>query len=139
MVVRRTSLRDVGGFDERLGPGSAFFGAEDMDLGYRLLKARMRLASTPDLHMVHHQWRDPADLPHLFYSYNFGHSAFCAKHLRQGDLLPARFFAGQVVDDARMLASAVRRRSRLVARVAARRSRGTWAGLVAGWREFGPR
>jgi GT2 family glycosyltransferase len=135
-VCRRDVLLAVGGFDTRLGPGSSFPGAEDMDLGYRLLKAGYRVASTPGFEIVHQQWRDPADLPRLFYGYNVGGAAFCAKHVRGGDLRPLRFLAEQVGGDLRMVASALRRRSLVRARVAAARSAGTWSGFVRGLRRL---
>lgn len=137
MVIRRETLASLGGFDERLGPGGALRGAEDMDLNHRLLGSGARVASTPTFTLIHHHWRAPAAMPEHFEGYNFGHSAFCAKHLRAGDLYALGLFVCQIADDARMLASAVRRRSRLRARVAMRRAVGTWAGLVAGWRAYG--
>jgi GT2 family glycosyltransferase len=108
-----------------------------MDLGYRLLKAGYRIASTPGFEIVHEQWREPGDLPRLFYGYNLGGAAFCAKHLRSGDLRPLRFLLVQVGGDARMVLSAVRRRSRVRARVAAARTAGTWSGLALGLRKLG--
>jgi O-antigen biosynthesis protein len=136
LVVRRSVLLEAGGFDPRLGPGSPFFGAEDVDFNYRLLRRGYVLASTPQLRVLHHQWRDPARLPRLMYGYNVGHSAFCAKHLLKRDPRPLAFVARQVGDDVKMLASAVRRRSWLRARVAAWRTAGTWRGLVAGLKRF---
>jgi glycosyltransferase involved in cell wall biosynthesis len=136
-IVRRDTFLAVGGFDARLGPGSPHHGAEDIDLNYRLLRGGHRVASTPALRMVHHQWRDAAAIPRLMYGYNLGHSAFCAKHLRAGDRGPLRLIARQAADDGRMLASALHRRSWLRARVAAYRTAGTWVGLARGWRAFG--
>jgi GT2 family glycosyltransferase len=137
LVVRRDAFLAEGGFDPRLGPGSRFRGAEDMDFNYRMLRAGRRLASTPALRMVHHQWRDRGELPRLMYGYNLGQAAFCAKHLRRGDAGVLPILAGQAFDDAKMLASAGRRRSWLRARVAGFRAVGTVRGLVAGWRAFG--
>lgn len=137
VVVRRESFLASGGFDPRLGPGSPFFGAEDIDFNYRQLRAGRVVASSPDVRMVHHQWREEDRLPRLMYGYNLGHSAFCAKHLRRGDLRVLALVGRQAVDDARMLASAVRRRSALRARVALWRAAGTWRGLFDGWRAFG--
>jgi GT2 family glycosyltransferase len=138
LVVRRSTFLAHGGFDPRLGPGSPFRGAEDMDFNYRLLRAGRRLASTPALRMVHHQWRERSELPRLMYGYNLGQAAFCAKHLRRRDPGVLPVLGGQALDDLRMLASAVRRRSWLRARVAAYRAVGTVRGLLAGWRRFGP-
>jgi GT2 family glycosyltransferase len=49
-MVRRSALRDVGGFDERF-----FMYAEDVDLGCRLRDAGWRLAHLPDISAVHVQ------------------------------------------------------------------------------------
>ena len=136
VVVARASFLELGGFDTRLGPGSRFFGAEDIDLNYRLLRSGRVVASTPAVRMTHHQWRDRDALPRLMYGYNLGHSAFCAKHLRAGDGRVLGLVGRQLADDGRMLASAVRRRSWLRARVAGWRLRGTLRGLVDGWREL---
>ena len=95
------------------------------------------IASTPGFEIVHEQWREPNDLPRLFYGYNLGGAAFCAKHLRSGDLRPLRFLLVQVGGDARMVLSAVKRRSRVRARVAAARTAGTWSGLALGLRKLG--
>lgn len=136
-VCRRSVFLAAGGFDPRLGPGSRFYGAEDMDLGYRLLREGYRVGSTPEFEIVHEQWREPGELPRLFYGYNVGGAAFCAKHLRAGDARAALFLLEQVKDDARMFASALRRRSALRARVAVARTAGTWSGLARGLRALG--
>jgi glycosyltransferase involved in cell wall biosynthesis len=136
-VCRRAVFLDVGGFDLRLGPGTRFCGAEDMDLVYRLLKGGYRVASSPRFEIVHQQWREPEVLPRLFYGYNVGGAAFCAKHLRAGDARAALFLLVQVRDDAKMFASALKRRSPLRARVAAARTVGTWSGLARGLRSLG--
>ena len=138
MVLKVSTFRELGGFDERLGPGTSLMGAEDIDYSYRLLKARKRVVSTPAIWVLHHQWRRQQDLPRDFYRRNVGHAAFCAKHLRRGDRYAWRLFAIQVMGDAKMLASGARRRSWLRARVSAWRAIGSWAGLVRGWRAFGP-
>jgi O-antigen biosynthesis protein len=137
-IVRRSAFLEVGGFDPRLGPGSALYGAEDMDLNYRMLRGGRVVASTPAVSVTHHQWREQDELPWLMYSYNLGHSAFCAKHLRRGDLGVLRLVGRQLLDDGRMLGSAVRRRSWLRARVAVWRFAGTVRGLFEGWRRLAP-
>lgn len=136
-VCARAAFFEVGGFDPRLGPGSRFCGAEDMDIAYRLMKGGYRVASSPRFEIVHQQWREPEVLPRLFYSYNVGGAAFCAKHLRAGDGRAALFLLEQVKDDVKMFASALRRRSPLRARVAAARTVGTWSGLARGLTSLG--
>lgn len=136
MILRRETFQELGGFDLRLGPGTSLLGAEDIDYNYRLLKAGKRAVSTPEIWLLHHQWRAQDYLPPDFFKRNFGHAAFCAKHIRQGDRYAWRLFRIQVFGDFRMLASAVKRRSWLRARVAYRRALGSWAGLRAGLRAF---
>ncbi|HEU4449417.1 MAG TPA: glycosyltransferase family 2 protein [Gaiellaceae bacterium] len=136
-ACRRDVFLALGGFDPRLGPGSRFPGAEDMDFVYRLLRAGYRVGSTPRFSIVHEQWREPEDLPRLYRGYNVGGAAFCAKHLRTGDLRAGLFLLEQVGGDAKMLASALRRRSGLRARVALARTAGTWSGLAGGLRSLG--
>jgi glycosyltransferase involved in cell wall biosynthesis len=136
MVIRRSAFARLGGFDERLGPGTRFFAAEDMDLNYRLLSGGHQAVSTPAVWATHHQWRRPEDVPELYYRYGVGQAAFCAKHLRAGDLFAARILARHLAGDLRMAASAARRRSLLRARIAWARARGTGRGLASGWRAF---
>jgi glycosyltransferase involved in cell wall biosynthesis len=137
-VHRRESFLAVGGFDPRLGPGSPLYGAEDIDLNYRLLRGGFAVGSSPQVRLLHHQWRDQAQIPRLLYRYNLAHSAFCAKHLRRGDTRVVRLVGRQLLDDGRMLGSAFRRRSRLRARAAAWRFAGTIRGLWVGWRQLSP-
>src|SRR5205807_8896420 len=42
MAMHRCVYEEIGNFDERLGPGSAYPGAEDNDLGFRMLEAGYR-------------------------------------------------------------------------------------------------
>lgn len=139
MVVRQAAFLALGGFDERLGPGSPFFGAEDMDFNYRLMAAGYRAASSPNIWITHLQWRPQEEIPRLYYRYNIGFAGFCAKHLRARDWRVLRLFGRHLMGDARMLASAVRRRSGLRVRAAGYRSAGTWRGLAMGLRAFGGR
>lgn len=137
-IVRRSAFLSVGGLDERLGPGTAMGAAEDIDLNYRLLKAGCTAVTTPDVYVLHHQWRSPQDLPGDLRRRCYGQAAFCAKHLRQGDRFAARIFMEQVASDVRMLASGVRRGSSLRVRAGIGRGVGSVSGLLAGWRAFAP-
>src|SRR5262249_13504567 len=47
-VLHKTVFASVGGFDERLGPGTPFRAAEDNDLGFRLLEAGYRIVIVPE-------------------------------------------------------------------------------------------
>ena len=48
MGAYRSIFDEVGNFDERLGPGTAFPAAEDNDLGFRLLELGYRIYYLPD-------------------------------------------------------------------------------------------
>jgi GT2 family glycosyltransferase len=85
MAIDRDSFLRVGGFDERLGPGTAFPAAEDNDLGYRLLHAGFRIIYTPEAVAVHRAWRSASEYSHLRYAYGVGKGAFYLKHLHTSD------------------------------------------------------
>ena len=135
--MRRTTLAQLGGWDERLGVGSVgpFGAAEDMDLHYRLLRAGGRALVTPAVRVWHEQWRPAADLAPLYERYMAGWCGFAMKHLRTGDVAGGLWLLSiGVVDALRMLASAGRRRSRLRLRVALAKLRGLVVGTAAGSR-----
>jgi GT2 family glycosyltransferase len=139
MTLRRDVIERLGGWDERLGAGtSPFPSSEDMDFNYRLLRSGERAYVSPDIRLRHWQWRAPEQLPALFGGYMAGWSGFAMKQLRQGDVSGGVWlWSLGARDAARMLASAVRRRSRLRLRVAATKLRGlasgTVRGLLASW------
>jgi GT2 family glycosyltransferase len=138
-AVRRSMIEQLGGWDERLGPGSERYPAgDDMDFNYRFLKAGGTAYVTPDARVLHDQWRTPGDLPGLYEGYAVAWSAFAIKHLRTGDLAGgARLWCWGVYDLYRMAGSAVRRHSRVRARIAFRKligiAKGTRRGLVERW------
>jgi GT2 family glycosyltransferase len=94
---------DVGGFDERLGPGTAFPAAEDNDLGFRLLEAGYRIAYVPEAVVYHRAWRSRRESLALRGRYGRGQGAFYAKHLRLRDRHMLRRMAKDLVVAARSL------------------------------------
>ena len=85
MAIRRSTLVALGGFDERLGPGTRVPAAEDNDLGYRALAAGLQIVYRPDATLVHRAWRGPGERVPLRWRYGRGQGAFYAKHLRDAD------------------------------------------------------
>jgi GT2 family glycosyltransferase len=81
MALHAPALAAVGGFDERLGPGTPYPAAEDNDLCHRLLAAGYRIAFDPDAVVWHRAWRRRDEMAALRYSYGRGQGAFYAKHL----------------------------------------------------------
>lgn len=136
-VVRRAAIARLGGWDERLGAGrSRFPAAEDMDFNYRLLRAGETAYVTPEVRVVHEQWRDRKDLPAHYETYMIGWTGFALKQLRTGDAIGGvRLWLWGVYDTAMMAASAVRRRSLLRALIASRKLRGLALGTCRGLRE----
>ena len=134
MVLPRSDVLELGGFDERFGPEEA---AEDNEFCYRWLKAGRPLRYEPSLVVDHHDWRSPDDLERLYVRYARGEGFFYAKHLRRGDLRMLRFVARDVGWAVRGLVSGlVKRRASWTD---SRRGilRGLPGGFVAGWRAYG--
>jgi GT2 family glycosyltransferase len=97
MAIHRSSFEEIGGFDERLGAGTGFPGAEDNDLGFRLALAGKAVLYVPDAVVVHRAWRDPGSYLALRYAYGVGQGAFYAKHAPSNTLYVSRRAAGQVI------------------------------------------
>lgn len=90
MAMYRSALEKVGGFDERLGPGTPFPGAEDSDLGFRLLEAGYRVIYVPEAILYHRAWRTDQEYLPLRWRYGVAQGAFFAKHLKLHDLYMLR-------------------------------------------------
>jgi GT2 family glycosyltransferase len=87
MAYRRSALEEQGGFDERLGAGTAPFpAAEETDLHYRLLRAGHRGAVTPSVRVFHEQWRRKEQLGALYGGYMAGWGGLCGKVIRNGEV-----------------------------------------------------
>jgi GT2 family glycosyltransferase/SAM-dependent methyltransferase len=85
MALNRATIAEIGGFDERLGPGATFPAAEDNDLGFRLLEAGYRIIYVPEAVVFHRAWRTSHDYLPLRWRYARGQGAFYAKHGRLRD------------------------------------------------------
>lgn len=87
MAARRELFDRIGGFDERIGPGSEFRACEEYDLYYRALAAGESVARDPSLVVIHHGARPYAGGvgDRLIRSYCFGEGAVFGKHLRSRD------------------------------------------------------
>jgi GT2 family glycosyltransferase len=90
MAVWRDTLREIGPFDTRLGPGTAFPAAEDNDLGYRLLEAGYRIVYVPEAIVEHRLWR--TDRVRLRWKYGLGQGAYYAKYFSLRDRYMLRRF-----------------------------------------------
>lgn len=75
LAVRRAALLAVGGFDERLGPGTWSRAGEDLELQDRLLAAGCQVRFAPQVLAHHDQWRTRRQLVRLDYGYGVGAGA----------------------------------------------------------------
>jgi GT2 family glycosyltransferase len=80
VALPRSVMIEIGGYDERLGAGTRFPGAEDHDLSLRLLDAGCEVRHLPDAVVLHRAWRSPRDLVRLRWGYARGVGGFYAKH-----------------------------------------------------------
>jgi GT2 family glycosyltransferase len=85
MAMLRATYDEVGGFDERLGPGTPFPGAEDVDLGFRLLEAGYRIIYVPEAVLYHRAWRKPSTYLSIRWAYGLALGGYYAKHLSVRD------------------------------------------------------
>jgi GT2 family glycosyltransferase len=108
MAIRRQAFDEVGPFDERLGPGSAFPSAEDNDFGYRLLEAGYTIEFVPKAVVHHRGARRGRELTALQWAYGCGQGAFYAKHMSPSDLHMLRRFGRNAAYRLRRMARAVR-------------------------------
>ena len=93
-VFDRARLRALGGFDERLGPGTRTRSGEDLDVLLRTVLAGTPLVYEPAALVRHHHRADYADLRRMAFDYGVGLGALIVKHvvahpLEVGRRLPA--------------------------------------------------
>lgn len=129
--VRRDALALVGGFDERLGPGTWFASAEDVDLFDRLFAAGCDGLFVPEAHAHHEQWRSRRQLLRLDWAYGKGAGARLARLLRTDPRRWRRLAAEQLWREGlRMLVSDLRRGYEFGAALLAARLAGTLVGAL---------
>lgn len=97
MAIFRKTFEAIGGFDVRLGPGTAFPGAEDSDLGFRILESGNRILYLPLAVVYHRAWRSPREYLPLRWRYGVAQGAFYAKHFTFGDSYILKRVGGDVL------------------------------------------
>lgn len=130
MAIYRTGLQEVGGFDERLGPGTYFQAAEDNDLGFRLLEAGYTIGYTPDCTVYHRAWRTLSDYVPMYWNYGWGQGAFYAKHWRLNDGYMLRRAWKDFLRFLKLLPERIWKRQLLVLSGSAAFVLGEWAGAA---------
>jgi len=86
MAFRRSALERIGGFDVRLGPGTAFPSGEDIDAAAALLWLGIPGAYDPRMMVYHHHGRRTKQVVRaLKHAYDVGRGAYFAKYIMRGD------------------------------------------------------
>jgi peptidoglycan/xylan/chitin deacetylase (PgdA/CDA1 family)/GT2 family glycosyltransferase len=80
-VFDRARLLRLGGFDERLGPGTSTRSGEDLDVLLRTVLDGAAVVYEPGAMVRHHHRPDYAGLRRMAYDYGVGLSALFVKHL----------------------------------------------------------
>lgn len=93
MAIRRKAWKDLGGFDEMLGPGGRYPAAGEGDFAIRALRAGWFVYETPTTAVVHHGFRSTAEGRALIAGYACGTGAMMAKHIRCGSPGAGRLLA----------------------------------------------
>jgi glycosyltransferase involved in cell wall biosynthesis len=109
LAVRRDLAADIGGYDERLGVGTAGGAGEDLDFLHRLLRAGALIRYEPDAH-VYHELQSKQRRRATRSSYGRGVGACCGLWLRNGDLSAVPMLGRWFVLRGRLLARATLRR-----------------------------
>lgn len=95
MAFRKEALRDAGGFDSRLGPGTPFCN-EDVDIAGRINAAGWRVSYLPGPTVRHHHGRRASDdVTNLIRTYDLGRGAYLAKMISSGNLRYLRYWASR--------------------------------------------
>jgi len=83
MVVRRSAVLGLGGFDEALDTGPPLPGGGDLDIFYRVARAELPIAYEPRMIAYHRHRRDRSALRRQYWSWGTGLMAFVAKSYRR--------------------------------------------------------
>ncbi|MGW0172645.1 glycosyltransferase family 2 protein [Rhodococcus sp. NPDC003322] len=88
MAFRSNALESIGGFDERLGTGTATRGGEDLDAFRAALLRGWSIAYNPDAVVRHYHRDNMADLRTQSYGYGTGMAASLTKFVLSGHVRP---------------------------------------------------
>jgi GT2 family glycosyltransferase len=93
MAMPRAVFVGLGGFDERLGPGTPTRGAEDLDLLVRVVKGGLEVHYAPAATVRHRHRSDLAGLGRQLHSYGIGMGALVTKEMVGDPMAPLRMLA----------------------------------------------
>lgn len=87
MALRAQFLRQSGGFDQALGPGTPAMGGEDLAVLFQVVRGGYKLVYEPAAVLYHPHHRDYAALQKQIYAYGIGLTAYLTKILFDRPLL----------------------------------------------------
>jgi GT2 family glycosyltransferase len=117
MAMFRSTVEQIGYFDERLGPGKRRFpgGGEDNDYCFRLLEAGYRIVYEPRAVVHHRAWRPAHEYVATQWRYGRGQGGFYAKHMRLRDPYILGQFTRHVINSSGEAVRQARRDPRVAA------------------------
>ena len=128
MAVRRSALLEIGGFDERLGPGADAHGEEgDVVLRLREQGWTCRIADAPAVE--HQDWRSEAEEARNLVVYERGGGALVGAALRRAPRASIKVFMLRLKYQAHLWTEPRRRGRSFGPRTAAAFAGGIWYGL----------
>jgi GT2 family glycosyltransferase len=132
-AARRDLLRQIGGYDERLGAGSPGQAAEDLELLLRLVRGGARVRYAPDA-VVYHECQSAARRKTTRWSYGYGIGALAGMLLRRGDTYGLTLLLASLQSIGRRVARAGLARDGGALHQGALSVAGTMRGTWYGWR-----
>lgn len=113
MAFRKSVLSAIQGFDPLLGPGTPCRAAEDIDLIYRSLKKKLKIAYSPKVMVLHnHGRRSESDENQTSSDYALGRGAFYVKNLLEFDFDIGRLSFTELCDLCKTLMKGVMTRTK---------------------------
>lgn len=100
ICVKKEVIQRIGLFDGKLGPGSRFYSAEDMDIIHRIIDADYSVLRDPSAVIFHDKTETYEQEIIRFYRYRFGLGAFFCK-IRRNERAREFFFDNFLVDEIR--------------------------------------
>lgn len=94
MALRRSTLDEVGLFDEQIGPGATFSVLDEQEMCHRVLLKGWRVLITPEARVIHYGYRSNADLPRLWKRDGRGVGGLLARETRFGDARAIPYLLG---------------------------------------------
>lgn len=104
-AARPADLRALGGWNEKLGVGTAGQAAEDCELTYRFLVRGWRVLYDGEV-LVHHAWQTRDRRWETRRTYGFGIGALSGSLLRRGDLYAIRMLGSYIKQHLRQMVRA---------------------------------